>query len=53
MGTTYKQTADAVVARYNKLWEQADAEYDRFGKITEATKDAIMSAELDMALLGI
>lgn len=53
MGKTYRESVAALMARYEALWAQADAEYDRDGEISKATMHKIADAELDMALLGI
>ena len=53
MGATYREAVAIITARYAAIYKKAEAEFERYGEISDDTHRALTDIELEMEILGI
>ena len=52
MGETYRSMIKDVMNKYEKVWNDAIAEFDRNGQISDETDEMLRNMEMQLALFG-
>lgn len=53
MGKTHREAIAILTARYNAVWKKAEAEYERYGEISDSTHAKLCDIEMEMEILGV
>ena len=53
MGATYRESVALITARYDAIYKKAEAEFERYGEISDETHRALTNLELEMEIFGL